>query len=57
MKLTANKDSLFNAAANMEGYSVQDEFKQFQTHMRPTDIMSNKIWITEKKPLIRIALT
>jgi hypothetical protein len=47
MTLTANKDSLFDAAINIEGYIVQDEFKEFQKLMRPVDVLSNELW--EKK--------
>jgi hypothetical protein len=51
MTLKANKDSLFDAAIDIQGYYVQDEFKKFQQLMRPIDIMSNEIWMTEKTPL------
>jgi hypothetical protein len=50
MKLNANKDSLFDAAIDIEGYTVQEEFKQFQKQMRPIDVLSNEIWATEKTP-------
>jgi Domain of unknown function (DUF4369) len=48
MTLNAKKDSLIDAAVNIEGYTVQDEFKQFQKLMRPIDLLSNEIWLTEK---------
>jgi hypothetical protein len=51
MTLKANKDSLFDAAIDIQGYSVQDEFKQFQKQMRPIDVVSNEVWAAEKTPL------
>ena len=48
MTLHANKDSLFDAAVRIDGYEVQKEFTRFQIQMRPIDVMSNKIWETEK---------
>jgi hypothetical protein len=56
MIIKANKDSLFDAAIDIEGYSVQNEFKQFQKQMRPIDVLSNKIWSTEKTLLTQDSL-
>lgn len=56
MTIKANKDSLFDAAIEIEGYSVQDEFKQFQKQMRPIDVISNEIWATEKTTLNKDSL-
>lgn len=56
MTIKANKDSLFDAAIDIEGYSVQDEFKQFQKQMRPIDVISNEIWATEKTTLNKDSL-
>lgn len=50
MELNANKDSLFDAAITFEGYSVQNEFKDFQKNMRPIDIICNEIRATNKTP-------
>jgi hypothetical protein len=56
MTIIANKDSLFDAAIDIQGYFVQDEFKQFQKQMRPIDVLSNENRATEKTPLNKDSL-
>lgn len=56
MTINANKDSLFDAAIDIQGYNVQDEFKQFQMKMRPIDVLSNEIWAIEQTSLNKDSL-
>lgn len=49
IKMTARKDSLFDAAVRIEGSPTQDEFVAFQKKMRFIDSLDLEIWMARQK--------